>query len=317
MDHARLGRTELSVSVASLGSGGASRLGQQYGASFDDSVRVVRTAMDSGVNAVDTASGYRTEEIIGAAVSGHRGDVVISTKSGITENPFARASNLISGAAFAERIRGSLTRLGTDYIDILEVHGLELDHYDYCIEEIVPILERFKEEGSIRFSGVSEAFGSDPGHEMLRRAVEDDYFDVMMVGLNVVNHSALARVIPLAKQKDVGIQCMYAVRRKLAHHDLARSVVEKAVAAGEVDPAAIDVGDPLGFLVGPGAAKSLVEACYRFDRHAPGVDTVLTGTGSVDHLVDNLRSINQPALPERALAQIGRLFGRVRSVTGD
>jgi len=317
MDHTRFGRTGLDVSVASLGSGGASRLGQQYGATLEDSVRVVRSALDGGVNLVDTAGTYGTEEIIGAAIRGHRDGVVVSTKSAIVENPMARGTDLISGTRFSERVHASLARLGTDYIDILYVHGLQPEHYDYCVTEIVPVLERLRSQGSIRFSGVSEAWSSDPAHEMLERALADDHFDVMMVGLNIVNHSALAHIIPLAKEADVGIQCMYAVRRKLAQPDLARQVVEAAVAAGEVDPADLDRVDPLGFLVAPDVAGSLAEACYRFDRHSPGVDTVLTGTGSLDHLAENLRSMTGPPLPETVVARIGRLFGDVRSVTGD
>ena len=118
-----------------------------------------------------------------------------------------------------------------------------------------------------------------------------------MVGLNVINQSALGSVLPAARRNDVGVQIMFAVRGKLATGEGARAVVAEAIEHGEVDPANVDASDPLGFLVAPGVADSLVEACYRFDRHAPGVDTVVTGTGNVDHLLDNIRSLNRSALP--------------------
>src|ERR1700733_2754079 len=81
MDHVRLGRTSLSVSVAGLGCGGHSRLGQSQGATFDDSVQLVQAALDIGVTYVDTAEMYGTEEIVGAALVGRRDEVVLSTKS--------------------------------------------------------------------------------------------------------------------------------------------------------------------------------------------------------------------------------------------
>ena len=62
--------------------------------------------------------------------------------------------------------------------------------------------------------------------------------------------------------------------------------------------------DPLGFLLGAGGAASLPEAAYRFARHEPGCHVVLTGTGSVDHLAENVASINGPPLPADHLAQL-------------
>lgn len=317
MDYVRLGRTGLDVSVACLGTGGASKLGQTRGASAAQSVGLIQRALDIGVTAIDTAAGYGTEEIVGAAVRGRRDRVVISTKAAITQRQRAPGGEVVSGARYGEYIEGCLRRLGTDYVDIMYVHGLNVDRYEYCIEQIVPVLDRFRRQGKIRFIGVSEGWGGDPRHVMLERALADDAFDVLMVGLNVVNHSALERVLPVARQRDLGVQCMYAVRGKLAHPQGARQLVDDAVAAGEVDPDEVDPTDPLGFLLQPGVAGSLPEACYRFARHAPGVHTVLTGTGSATHLAQNVRSINGPPLPEGTLAHIGRLFGKVCSVTGD
>ena len=72
MARARLGRTNLDVSVASIGSGGFSRLGQEYGATAAESVSVLRAAMDAGIDFIDTAADYRTEEIVARAVAGRR-----------------------------------------------------------------------------------------------------------------------------------------------------------------------------------------------------------------------------------------------------
>src|SRR5260370_14709232 len=82
MEYRPLGKTGLTASVAGLGCGGNSRLGLGRGASFEDCVAVVRTAVDLGVNFLDTAEAYRTEEIVGAAALFYERDkVVISTKA--------------------------------------------------------------------------------------------------------------------------------------------------------------------------------------------------------------------------------------------
>ena len=72
MDKIVLGRTGLEVSVASLGAGGRSRIGQSTGASFDQSVAIVKAAIDRGVTMIDTAARYGTEPIVGAALQGIR-----------------------------------------------------------------------------------------------------------------------------------------------------------------------------------------------------------------------------------------------------
>ena len=82
MEYVRLGSTELSVSVAGLGCGGSSRLGTVTGSSKDESINIVKRALELGVNFFDTAEAYGTEEIVGEALRGtKRDDVIISTKS--------------------------------------------------------------------------------------------------------------------------------------------------------------------------------------------------------------------------------------------
>jgi aryl-alcohol dehydrogenase-like predicted oxidoreductase len=82
MEYRPLGKTGLTASVAGLGGGGNTRLGLGRGASFDDCMAVVRTAVDLGVNFLDTAEAYGTEEIVGAATRYYDRDrLVISTNA--------------------------------------------------------------------------------------------------------------------------------------------------------------------------------------------------------------------------------------------
>jgi len=317
MDHTRLGRTGLDVSVACLGTGGHSRLGLGYGRGPEQAADVVRAAIDAGVTFIDTAAGYDTEEVVGAAIAGRRDGLVLSTKNHIVrKGTDFLGDDFITGAEFADLVDASLRRLGTDHVEILHLHGIVASQYDYCVSEMVPVLERLKEQGKIGFTAISERFYVEPEHDLLLRALEDDYFDVMMVGYNLLNHTALSTVVPAATAKGVGLQGIYAVRGRLATAEKAQSLIDESVALGEIDPALLDA-DPLGFLTADGVASSLVEACYRYNRWAPGVHTTLTGTGSIDHLRSNLVDLQRPPLPDEVLARIEQLFGGVHTVTGE
>ncbi len=317
MDRTTLGRTGLEVSVACLGTGGHSLLGQAYGNTFDQSANVVRAAIDQGVNFIDTAAGYGTEEIVGAAIKGRRDGLVISTKNHIVKKGTSfTGSDFITGAEYANLVDESLRRLRIDVIDILHLHGIVASQYGYCVAEMVPVLEDLRRKGKIRYTAISERFYVEPRHDMLELAVKDGYFDVLMVGFNFLSHTALHHVVPAANAKGVGIQGIYAVRRKLADAETARELINQSIALGEIDPADLDP-DPLAFLVADGVAGSIVEACYRYNRHASGVDTTLTGTGRIEHLSQNLAALSAPPLPEPVLAKIERLFGGVESVTGE
>lgn len=307
-----LGRTGLRVSVAGLGCGGHSRLGQTYGASESESVAVVERALDLGINFIDTARGYRTEPIVGKAIAGRRDHVVISTKAG----PRGR-EGLLSGGALAESVEKSLERLGTEYVDVFHLHGVVLDDYEHCTTELVPALQRLREQGKIRFLGITERFGTDPQHRMLERALLDDCWDVMMVGFNLLNPSARERVLQPALRKDVGTLIMFAVRRALSQAEALRTLVRELVERGTIAPESVDLDEPLGFLIHEEGARSVVEAAYRFCSHEPGAHVILSGTGKIAHLEENLASLEAGPLSTSDLARLRELFGGIDFVSGN
>ena len=318
MQTTTLGRTDLTVSVAGLGCGGHSRLGLGTGGSEEAAVRIIQTAMDEGVNFIDTAQVYDTETVVGRAVQGRRDQVVLSTKVQIVEPGAAVTSNdCISGDVFAANFEASLTRLGTDYVDILHLHGVAPSQYDYCVKEFVPALHRLRDQGKIRFLGLTERFITDPEHAMLAQALQDDFWDVIMVGFNLINPSARHRVFQHTQDKNIGVLDMFAVRRALSNTDALREIIDDLVKDGVIDGDRLDVEDPLGFLTEDNVAASVVEAAYRFCRHEPGVDIILSGTGNLDHLHENLTSIQKPPLPESCRQRLEEIFGAVDCVSGN
>ena len=103
-------------------------------------------------------------------------------------------------------------------------------------------------------------------------------------------------------------------KRALSQPAVLRQVVRELASAGVVSHAAASE-DPLGFVLS--GAASVVEAAYRFLRHEPGADVVLTGTGSAEHLRDNVGALTLPPLPEQMRQRLAQLFGDVDTVTGN
>jgi aryl-alcohol dehydrogenase-like predicted oxidoreductase len=314
MHYKILGRTGLNVSVAGLGCGGHSRLGQTYGNTSEQSADVIRAALDLGINFIDTAAAYGTEKIVGEAVRGRRDKVIISTKTGIVSwsEPNARP---FSGEQVLQHLDKSLARLGTDYVDIFNLHGIVEAQLGHVASEIVPALLRAREQGKILFLGITEHFGADTNHRMLSAAVPTGVWDVVMVGFNLLNPSARRNVLRLTQAHDVGVQNMFAVRRALSTPEGLKEALDTIEKAGQLDRSKLQSDDPLGFLKDD--TEGIVDAAYRFCRHEPGIDLVLTGTGNVDHLKQNVASINRGALPSKMLARLEELFGQVDCVSGN
>jgi len=156
MEYRPLGKTGLMASVAGLGCGGNSRLGLGRGASFDDCVTVVRTAVDLGVNFIDTAEAYGTEEIVGAAARFYDRDrLVISTKA-----IFKAGED--TGETVTRRVDAGLRRLGLDYVDVFHFHAVNPAAYEYHRDVLAPALMKLKEQGKVRHIGITETSPNDP-----------------------------------------------------------------------------------------------------------------------------------------------------------
>jgi aryl-alcohol dehydrogenase-like predicted oxidoreductase len=185
------------------------------------------------------------------------------------------------------------------------------------LDVLVPILLKLREEGKIRFLDITEAFVPDPKHQMLQRALEDDCWDVVMVGFNLLNQSARRVVFPKTLEKNIGVLVMFAVRRALSQPGRLKEVWAELVQKDLVNPNSCDNENPLGFLIQERQATTLPEAAYRFCRHEPGVHVVLTGTGNPEHLRANVESLVSPPLPEAVLHRLTELFRKVDCVTGN
>ena len=309
MDYTVLGKTGLKVSIMGLGGGGPSRVGKGTGKSKEESIALIRHALDSGINIIDTAELYRTEAIVGEAIKGYdRESIIISTKKSVFGN--------ISPKSMEKSFNKSLKSLGTDYIDIYHLHAVMPEDYEKVISITMPILQRWRDEGKVRFIGITERFDIDSQHIMLQKAVKDDYWDVMMVGFNILNQSARERVFPETVKKNIGTLIMFPVRLALSRSDRLKQVIDELVEKGELNTSDIDLNNPLGFLIHEQGAENLVDAAYRFCKFEPGVDVVLSGTGNIEHLKANIESFSRSSLPDDDVLKLKSIFQNVDSVSG-
>jgi aryl-alcohol dehydrogenase-like predicted oxidoreductase len=307
MDYKPLGKTGLKVSVAGLGCGGNSRLGLGRGASAEECVAVVRTAVDLGVNLLDTAEAYGTEEIVGAAARHYdRTKLVISSKA-----VFGTGD---TGETVTRKVEAALRRLGLDYVDIFHFHAVSPAAYEHHRDVLAPALVRLKEQGKVRHAGITETSPNDPEQRMLARAIEEAPWEVTMLAYSLMNQNARQKIFPVTQRRGIGTLLMFVVRNIFSNAAYRRDIAARLVEQGQLDAASLVDGDPLGFLLADGGVESITDAAYRYARHERGVDVVLFGTGNKAHVADNVASILRPPLPTPIVERLHKSFGHLRGV---
>jgi aryl-alcohol dehydrogenase-like predicted oxidoreductase len=310
MEYVTLGRTGLRISVAGLGCGGFSRLGLGTGKSEAEAAALVRQALDLGINLLDTAAVYGTEAVVGQAIkSVSRDRVVIATKAWIPRSEGRSAADTAVAS-----LDNSLRQLGTDYVDIFQLHGVSPRTYDRALDIIAPALLKERAKGKLRYLGVTETGSSDPEHDMVQRAVEDGVWDVVMIAFHMMHQNARTKVFPRTLANRVGTLLMFAVRNIFSRPERLAVALRELTANGQLPRWLADAPNPLGFLVHQGGASSITDAAYRFVRHEPGVDVVLFGTGDPAHLRSNIASLLAPPLPSADRQTLSKLFGHLVGV---
>jgi predicted aldo/keto reductase-like oxidoreductase len=199
LEKRKLGRTNLEVSVIGFGAMWLPDL------SLEESVDVVRRAMDLGVNYFDTARSYGdSEEKLGSALQGLRDKCVIASKTGSR----TRKESL-------KEVKKSLKALKTDRIDILQLHGIDDSKTLRKAMSSEGALETCKEarsEGLIDFVGISSHRSN-----VLVEAIKTGEFDTALVPLNVVTRQPVEELLPVAKEHNVGVVVMKPLAMKVAN----------------------------------------------------------------------------------------------------
>ena len=192
MEKRRLGKTDMDVSV--LGFGGA-EIGFEN-ASPDAVEKLLKSALDAGLNVIDTGECYRgSEELIGQAVSDRREDFYLFTKCG---HPHGMESSANwSPASLLQSIERSLRLLKTDRLDIVHLHSCS--ESELRKGEAITALQTARERGYTRYIGYSG--DSRAAHF----AVECGAFDALQTSISIADQEAIELIVPLAHRKKMGV----------------------------------------------------------------------------------------------------------------
>jgi aryl-alcohol dehydrogenase-like predicted oxidoreductase len=202
MQYRTLGRTGIRVSPYCLG---AMMFGALGNTDHDDSIRIIHTALDAGINFIDTADAYahgESEEIVGKALKGRRDGVVLATKAGL---PMSQTDPNQRGASRRWLVRAlddSLRRLRTDHVDLYQVHRPDPDT---DIEETLSALTDLVRAGKIRAFGTS----SLPASEIVeaqwvaeRRGLQG--FRTEQPTYSILNRGIESEVLPVCQRYGMG-----------------------------------------------------------------------------------------------------------------
>ncbi|MDO8143809.1 aldo/keto reductase [Isoptericola sp. 178] len=294
MQYRTLGHTGIQVSSLALGTMNFGKIGGTTQAEVDT---LVGTALDAGINLVDTADVYsagESEELLGKALVGRRDDVVLATKAGLPmgDGPGQRGA---SRRWLTTALDASLRRLGVDHVDLFQIHRWDPATSD---EETLAALSDLQRAGKIRHFGTStypayrmvqaqwaaaEAklgrfVTEQPSYSLLQRGVERDVLPVaQQYGLGVMVWS------PLASGWLSG-----AVRRdqEVTTHRAA-FMPQRFDLADRANQARMDAVEQLA-AVAEEAGLSLVQLALGFVTAHPGVTSALIGPRTPDHLASQL-----------------------------
>lgn len=194
-----LGRTGLTLSWLSFG---ASSLGAEFRpVDLNEAIRSVHSALDLGMNFIDTSPYYGrglSECLLGPALKGvARDSYYLGTKLG----RYDVAHFDFSAKRVAESVDVSLHRMGTDHLDVVLCHDVEFVELSQIIDETLPALQKLKEQGKVRFIGVS---GYPMG--MFRSIIDHANLDVILsYNHYTLQNTMLADLVPYLEKSGVGV----------------------------------------------------------------------------------------------------------------
>jgi aryl-alcohol dehydrogenase-like predicted oxidoreductase len=284
MEKRRLGKTDMEVSV--LGFGG-SEIG--YGKAPQDRVtELLNSALDTGLNVIDTAECYHgSEELIGSAIGNRRDEFYLFTKCGHPHGVESAAN--WSEDSILESIQRSLKRLQTDCVDIVQLHSCS--EKELRKGEAINALKVARERGYTRYIGYSG--DSRAAHY----AVECGAFDTLQISISIADQEAIDLSIPLAHEKQMGV---------IAKRPIANAAWKNG--HKPIDSYHHEYWERLRKLnyefLRHAELEKTVSIALRFTLSVPGVHTAIVGTQNPKRWQENAKLVNEGSLPDEEFCAI-------------
>jgi aryl-alcohol dehydrogenase-like predicted oxidoreductase len=310
MQYRTLGKTGLRVSVVGLGT--MVHAGHFGPMRDEESLSAIDTALDLGVNFIDTSDAYGagySETLLGQALKGRRDKVIIATKGGNVMTGPDRGKRNFAADYIDGVLHESLKRLQTDYIDLYQLHNPTVEVIQRG--EVWDVLERRQKEGKIRHYGVS----INTMEEGVA-AAQDGRSASIQVEYNLLAQEPAEAFFPLAQAANIGIIARVPLKRgiltgKLTAADEQRFQGEDVRARsfkGEAFRKELAKAEQLRFLV-HGPVQSLVQAAIAFCLAHPAVAVTIPGARNAAQMRENAAGADV-TLPADDLERLAELWRR-------
>jgi aryl-alcohol dehydrogenase-like predicted oxidoreductase len=289
MEKRSLGKTGMEVTV--LGFGGA-EIGHEN-APYDQVERLLNSALDAGLNVVDTAECYpNSEDMIGRAIGARRNEYVLFTKCG-----HAAGFDLPDWdpRMLEQQIDRSLQRLRTDRVDLVQLHSCSKAILEKG--DVIDVLRRARDAGKTRFIGYSG------DHEDAVFAVQSGAFDTLQTSVSIADQESIDLTLPLAKERSMGV---------IAKRPIANAAWKTG--SRPKNQYHHEYWERLQVLDYDFLKRDLSEAissALRFTLAMPGVDTAIVGTTNPERWSANAKLLEAGPLEQ---AQIDAIRSRWKQV---
>lgn len=283
MHYRQLGRTGLRLSVLSYG---ASPLGNAFRTIDDrEGIRAVRTALDLGINFLDTSPHYgvtKSETVLGRALQGvPRESYHLATKVG----QYGEGNFDFSAARVTQSFNESCRRLGTDYIDVLHCHDIEFADHGQIVNETLPALVKLRAAGRVGHLGITglplKIFPS-----VLDRVPPGTVEAVLSFCRYCLNDTGLEALLPYLQDKGVGVINASATGMGL--------LTERGAPDWHPAPRPIMDGCRRAVEYCRSIGADITKLAIQFSVHHPGIATTLVGTANPDNIRKNVAWAAEP-----------------------
>ncbi|QGQ95288.1 aldo/keto reductase [Paenibacillus psychroresistens] len=300
MKYRKLGRTGLDVSILSFG---ASSLGSVFrDIQEDEGIRTVHTAVDMGINLIDVSPYYgltKAETVLGKALKEiPRDKFILSTKAG----RYGNDNFDFSAKKITSSLEESLARLNTDYVDILLLHDIEFGSFKQVIEEGIPALHKLKEQGKIRYFGVSGL-----PIKVFEKTLSVTDVDVILSYCHYsLNDTALLDLLPLLEAKQVGLMNASPLSMGLLN---GRDIAAWHPASEEIKQVCLKAA---AHCAGKGA--DLAKLAVQYSVQNEKIPTTLVSTASTLNIKKNIEWTDEP-IDEGLLQEVLEILKPVHNLT--
>ncbi len=257
MRYCEFGKTGLRVSKLGFGAMRLPTLASDGDIDYENAIRVMRRAMDLGVNFIDSMWSYhggKSEIAVGKAIKGRRDQVIIQTKAAYYDKPDYKP-----GETDRSRLEATLRRLGTDYLDIYLMHSVDEKRLAECGEEWLEMAQKAVDEGLVRFIG----FSSHDSPEFVKRLLSRGGFGSVVLQYNLLDRH-WEDTLAYAHEEGVG------------------TAVMGPVGGGRLGRPSEEMMKLI-----PDQVASTAEAALRFVLANPNVDVAMSGMGAIAQVEAN------------------------------